>query len=59
MSNLDLDTLRRLADLAGFTWSEAELEAIRPALERALEGLERLEHLPLSNIEPTTQYRVL
>jgi Asp-tRNA(Asn)/Glu-tRNA(Gln) amidotransferase C subunit len=59
MNALDLDTLRRLAALGGFTWSERELEAIRPSLERALAGLERLERLPLGEVEPTTQYRVL
>jgi Asp-tRNA(Asn)/Glu-tRNA(Gln) amidotransferase C subunit len=59
MRSLDLDTLRHLADLAGFAWSEAELEAIRPDLERALRGLERLEQLPLPSVEPATQYRVL
>jgi Asp-tRNA(Asn)/Glu-tRNA(Gln) amidotransferase C subunit len=59
MNTLDLDTLRRLATLGGFTWSESELEAIRPALERALAGLERMERLPLAEVEPTTQYRML
>jgi Asp-tRNA(Asn)/Glu-tRNA(Gln) amidotransferase C subunit len=59
MNALDLDTLRRLASLGGFSWSDSELEAIRPALERALAGLERLERLPLAEVEPTTQYRVL
>jgi Asp-tRNA(Asn)/Glu-tRNA(Gln) amidotransferase C subunit len=54
-----LDTLRRVSRLAGFDWSDAELEAIRPAVARALELLARLETLPLASVEPTTQYRML
>ena len=48
-----------MAGLAGFAWTDADLEPIRPAVERLLEALERLESLPLGEIEPTTQYRVL
>jgi Asp-tRNA(Asn)/Glu-tRNA(Gln) amidotransferase C subunit len=56
---VSLDSLRRSAQVAGFDWSDAELEAIRGAVERALESLARLERLPLGDVEPTTQYRVL
>ncbi len=56
---IDLDTLRRMTRLSGFDWSDAELEAIRPALARALELLARLETMPLREIEPATQYRVI
>ena len=45
--------------LSGFDWSDAELEAIRPALARALELLARLETMPLREVEPATQYRVI
>src|SRR5215467_8635453 len=31
-----LDTMRTAMKLAGFSWSDAELEALRPGLERAL-----------------------
>ncbi len=51
--------LKRTAALAGFDWSESELEPIRPAVERLLEALARLEQVPLGDIEPTTQYRVI
>ena len=54
-----LETLKSLSQLAGFDWSDAELEAIRPAVARALDLLARLERLPLATVEPTTQYRVL
>ena len=56
---IGVETLRRMAALGGFVWTDAELESIRPAVERLLEMLERLESLPLDAIEPTTQYRVL
>jgi Asp-tRNA(Asn)/Glu-tRNA(Gln) amidotransferase C subunit len=56
---IDLDTLRRVARLAGFEWSDAELEAIRPMVEASLRLLSGLEALPLEGIEPTTQYRML
>jgi Asp-tRNA(Asn)/Glu-tRNA(Gln) amidotransferase C subunit len=56
---ISVDLLKRAAGLAGFEWSEAELEPIRPAVERLLEGLERLDEADLGDVEPTTQYRVL
>ena len=56
---INLDTMRRMARLGGFAWTDAELEAIRPSLERLLDMLERLEALPLSGVEPTTQYRMV
>jgi hypothetical protein len=59
MTTTPLDTLRRIAALAGYSWTDAELEALRPAVERALESLERLEDVPLGDVEPTTHYRVL
>lgn len=56
---IDLETLRRAAGLAGFAWSDAELDAIRPMVEAALRLLAGLETLPLEEVEPTTQYRML
>lgn len=56
---ISVDSLRRTAALGGFTWTDAELEAIRPAVQRLLESLEQLEQTPIGEIEPTTQYRVL
>ena len=44
--------MKRMAAAGGFAWTDAELEPIRPAVER-------LESLPLEDLEPTTQYRVL
>ena len=56
---INLDTMRRVTRLAGFEWSDAELETIRPTVERTLELLARLETLPLGDVEPATQYRVI
>jgi hypothetical protein len=55
---IDLETLRRTARLAGFAWSDAQLEAIRPLVQSALRLLESLDTLPLDELEPTTQYRM-
>jgi len=48
-----------MAALGGFAWTDAELESLRPAVERLLEMLEPLEAVPIGELEPTTQYRVL
>ena len=59
MNSVDVDTLQRAARLAGFDFAAADLEPLRPAIERALQALERLEALPLASVEPVTQYRVV
>ena len=56
---ISVELLKRTAALGGFDWSDAELEPIRPAVERLLEALARLEQLRLDNVEPTMQYRVI
>ena len=56
---IDLETMRRVAGLAGFEWSDAELEAIRPLVDASLRMLAGLETLPLDEVEPTTQDRIL
>ena len=50
--------MHQLASLNGFRWTDEELEHLRPALERALEPLARLEDLSLDAVEPVVQYRV-
>jgi hypothetical protein len=55
---LDLDALRAAARLAGFAWTDAQLEAIRPMVNASLRLLAGLEDLPLDDVEPTTQYRM-
>lgn len=56
---IDLDTLRRGAQLAGFAWTDAELEEIRPQVEAALRLLRALEAVPVGDTEPTTLYRTV
>lgn len=56
---IDLDTLRRGAQLAGFTWTDAELTEIRPQVEAALRALRLLETADLGGAEPTTLYRTV
>lgn len=59
MDHVDVETLRRMAHLAGFVFTTTDLEAIRPAVERALEALARLEALPLAEVEPSTRFGVI
>jgi len=56
---ISVESLKWTAALAGFTWTDAELEAIRPAVQRLLESLAQLEQVSLGAVEPTTLYRVL
>jgi len=56
---IDLDTLRHGAQLAGFAWSDAELEEIRPQVEAALRMLRTLETVDVGGAEPTTHYRTV
>jgi Asp-tRNA(Asn)/Glu-tRNA(Gln) amidotransferase C subunit len=55
----DLETLRHAAHVAGFTWSDEELQALRPVVQASLRLLATLDALPLDGVEPTTQYRIL
>ena len=55
---IDLVALRASARLAGFEWTDAELEAIRPMVEASLRVLAGLDELPLDEVEPTTHYRI-
>jgi hypothetical protein len=57
--SIDLETLRGAARVAGFTWTDAELESIRVAVEQAQAALRDLEAVPLGDVEPTAQYRVI
>jgi Asp-tRNA(Asn)/Glu-tRNA(Gln) amidotransferase C subunit len=59
MSAIDVAALERAARLAGFALSAEDLAPLRPAIERALQALERLERLPLGSVEPVTQYRMV
>ena len=54
-----LETLRRGARLAGFAWTDAELEEIRPQVEGVLRLMRALEAVPVGDGEPTTLYRTV
>ena len=56
---IDLETMRRVSRAAGFSWSDAELEAIRPAADALLAMLAKLDTVDLGEVELTTQYRIL
>jgi hypothetical protein len=55
----DLETLRRAARVAGFSWSDAELEEIRPMVTAGLRALHALEAAPVADVEPTMHYRTV
>ena len=59
MEGVNAKTLRRMAALLGFDWSDDELEALLPVLEKSLEAVERLNELALRDVEPAVQYRML
>src|SRR2546425_812919 len=56
---IDVETLRRMAAFGGVAWTDAGLESLPPAVERLLAMPERLEAVPIGELEPTTQYPVL
>jgi hypothetical protein len=55
----DLESLRRGARLAGFTWSDTELEEIRPMVMAGIRALHAIEDAPVAEVEPTTHYRTV
>lgn len=58
MEPIELETMRRMSQVGGFTWTDEDLEAIRSTVERTLGMLAALERVPLAGVEPTTQYRL-
>ncbi|HEU5320485.1 MAG TPA: hypothetical protein VFX28_06770 [Methylomirabilota bacterium] len=57
--DIGLETLRHAARFAGMPLTDAELQALRPAVEMLLRSLAELERLPVADVEPTVQYRVI
>jgi len=51
--------MRGMAALGGFSWTDEELEAIRGVVERMQAGLDVLASVPLGEVEPSGQYRML
>lgn len=58
MVRLGIDTIRALARVHGFEWTDAEIEAIRPLAEASLAMLARLREVDLGPADPTTQFRI-
>lgn len=47
-----VEELRGMAALAGFAWSDEDLRALAPLVERQVASLEKLTALPLHGVEP-------
>jgi hypothetical protein len=58
MEPVTVEALRKMATLQGYAWSDAEIEAILPPVARLLLLVERLETLPLGDIEPAIYYHM-
>ena len=58
MEKVTIETMRAMMRLAGFEWSDAELEALRPLVETNIMLLDRLEAASPRTIDPSTQYRL-
>lgn len=57
MAPITPDLMRRMAALAGFAWSDDDVQAIAPLLERSLAAVQKLESLPLHDVEPDSGLR--
>ena len=52
------DLMRRMAELAGYSWTDEELQAIALLVERSLARVDGLESLPLRDVEPGVYFRM-
>jgi Asp-tRNA(Asn)/Glu-tRNA(Gln) amidotransferase C subunit len=59
MEPLTIDALRALARAEGLELSEAELAGLLPSVQAGRQMLSALDAVPLGDVEPTVQYRVL
>ncbi|MFQ5829072.1 MAG: hypothetical protein ACE5JD_07950 [Candidatus Methylomirabilia bacterium] len=58
MEPVTVEALKRVAALQGYAWSDSDLEAIRPAVERILSQLEKFAALALNETEPAIQFEM-
>jgi hypothetical protein len=58
MPTLTVAAMREIARSQGFEWTDAELEALRPVVERTLTLLEKLETVPPPALDPGIQFRM-
>ena len=52
------DLMRRMAELAGYAWTDEELQAIASLVERSLARVNGLESLPLRDVEPGVYFHI-
>ncbi len=55
---VSVEGLKGVAALAGYAWTDDELRAIAPLLERSLALIDRLGSLPLRDVEPGIVFRI-
>ncbi len=48
-----------MAAFLGYDWADEEIEALLPQVEKSLEMVEQLDALPLRDVEPALQFRIL
>jgi len=58
MEPVTVEALKQVATLQGYAWSDAELEQLRPQVERGLALVEKLAALVAQDLEPAIQYRM-
>ena len=58
MEALALDVMRRMAALAGYAWTDAELQAMAPLVARSLALFQKLESVQLGDLEPTSHFHM-
>ncbi len=58
MERVTPKALKRAAALLGYEWSDEEIDRLYPLAERGLQLVDRLDSLPLHNVEPAVEYRV-
>jgi len=59
MEKLTIDTLRTLARAQGLEPSDEDLAAVLPLVQAGRAMMESWAAIPLGEIEPTSQYRIL
>lgn len=57
MERLTPKALKRAAALLGFDWADEEIDRLLLLAERSLELVDRLDSLPLRDVEPAVEYR--
>ncbi len=50
--------LKRMAALLGYDWTDEEIDRLFPLAEKSLALVDKLDALPLRDIEPAVEYRI-